>query len=158
MFKLDSEAELWRTFRPKDQAFVELGPSLVLPTLVRHYLAWTHPAGGRVFLVFAERGEKPTGIVFETDGGGRAGLSGMCDWCHCMGSGSQIGLLVARVNAKKTAGVYVCVDLSCRRKLAEQADRRGESVIPSLVKLTQRMGSFASEALKIDLARSVVES
>ena len=64
MFKLDSEAALLKAFRPKDRASVEISAEVKLPALVRHALAWTHPAGGRVYLVFSAPKGVPTGIVF----------------------------------------------------------------------------------------------
>ncbi len=152
MFKLDSEKALLDTFRPKDRAQVELGWEVKLPLFVRDYLAWTHPAGGRVFLVFAVAGGVPTGIVFETNGGGAEGAPAMCDWCHCTGKGTEVGLLTARLNAHKRVGAHVCVDLACQRKVEEECNRAGKSVRPAMAKLVERMGRFASGALQIDLS------
>jgi hypothetical protein len=153
MFKLDSEADLLDAFRPKDRKAVELTKDISLPRFVRDYLAWSHPGGGYVYLVFATPGGAPTGIVFETNGGG-PGPAGpaMCDWCHTSGSGNQVGLLTARFTARKTVGVHVCRDLSCKDKLEDQASRMGRSVLPMIEKLIERMGRFASEALQIDLS------
>ena len=151
MFKLESEEALLAAFRPKDLKWVELVPEIKPPMLVRDYLSWVHPAGGRVFLVFAVPGGVPTGIVF--DGKAGASVPAMCDWCHCMSTGTGVGLLVTQVNSKKRVGVHVCSDLSCKRKLEEEADRSGRSVLPQMEKLIERMGRFASEALKIDLSR-----
>ncbi len=150
MFKLDSEEMLLATFRPKDRKAVELATGMTFPRLVRHYLAWSHPAGGRVYVVFAVPGGVPTGIAFEGSSNG-ALVPHMCDWCHCTGSGTEIGMLTAYVNARKRVGVQVCSDLSCLQKLEEAADRAGASVLPAAEKLVARMGRFAAEALKIDL-------
>jgi len=152
MFKLDSEKALLETFRPRDRKSVQLSPDVTLPMLVRDYLAWTHPAGGRVYLVFSVPGGVPTGIVFDTNGGAGPSVPQMCDWCHCGGLGTQVGLLVARVNSKKRVGVHLCSDLSCKKKLEDEADLSGRSVIPAMENLIARMGRFASEALKIDLS------
>lgn len=152
MFKLENEEALLATFRPKDRKRVELSADLKLPVLVRHYLAWTHPAGGRVYLVFAAPGGAPTGIAFDTNGGGPSLLPHMCEWCHCAGMGTQVGMLTADVNGKKRVGVHVCVDLGCKQKLEDEADRSGRSVLPAMEKLVERMGRFASEALGIDLS------
>jgi hypothetical protein len=60
--------------------------------------------------------------------------------------------LSATLNAKKRVGVHVCLDLSCRQKLEDEANRSGRSVLPAIEKLITRMGRFASEALNIDLS------
>ena len=150
MFRLDSEAALRQAFRPKDRDWVTPSAEMKLPMLVRGYFAWTHPAGGRVFLVFATPRGVPTGILFETNSGGLS-VPQMCDWCHFSGNGARVGLLTARLNAKKRVGLHVCSDLSCRQKLEDEADRSGRSVIPAIEKLVEKMGRFASETLKIDL-------
>jgi hypothetical protein len=153
MFRLESEAALLNAFRPSDRKLVELQPGLKLPLFVRDYLAWTHPAGGRAYVVFAVPEGSPTGIVFDTNGGGSS-VPSMCDWCHFNGVGSQVGLLTARVNSKKRVGVHICSDLSCKQKLEDEANRSGISALPLMKKLMERMGRFASEALRIDLYRS----
>ena len=152
MFKLDNEAALLAAFRPKDQKGLELTAGQPFPIIVRGYFAWTHPAGGRVYLVFAVPGGVPTGIAFETNGGAGPAVPHMCDWCHSSGTGTEMGLLTARVNSKKRVGVHLCTDLSCRRKLEEAADLQGISAEPAMEKLISRMGRFAQEALKIDLS------
>ena len=152
MFKLDSEQALLDAFRPKDRALVELTKDVQTPLFVRDYLAWAHPAGGRMFLVFSVPGGVPTGIVFDTNGCGGPPVPHMCDWCHCSGLGTEVGLLTAQVNGKKRAGMLLCSDLSCKQKLEDEANRSGRSVLPAMAKLLERMGRFASEALKIDLS------
>ncbi len=140
-------------FRPKDRSSVELPQDVTLPTLVRHYLAWQHPSGGKTYLVFATPGGVPTGITFDSNSGGTgAPVPQMCDWCHQAGIGSSVGLLTATVNGRKRAGVVVCTGLSCAQKLEEEADRQGRSALPQLEKLVDRMGRFATEALSIDLS------
>lgn len=151
MFKLDSEEALLRAFRPKDRELVELSPDVRLGEPVRGYLAWTHPAGGRVNVVFTARGGPPTGIVFDTNGSTTAPVPQMCEWCHFPGVGSQVALLTARVNGKKRAGVHLCVDLSCKQKLEDEADRAGRSALPAIEGLVERIARFAEDALGIDL-------
>jgi hypothetical protein len=152
MFKLDSEDALLETFRSRDRKLVEVSREVPLPAYVRHYLAWPHPAGGRVFLVFAVPGGTPTGIVFDTHGAGPP-VPHMCGWCHCSGLGSRVGLLTARLSGKRTVGVHVCADLGCAQKLEDQANRSGDSVLPAMHALVERMGRFATEGLRIDLHR-----
>jgi hypothetical protein len=152
MFKLDSEADLLAAFRPKDRSHVELTREVALPRFVRHYLAWPHPAGGKVFLVFAAHGGAPTGIVFETNVS-EPSVPQLCDWCHGAAIGGRVGMVTARLNANKLVGVNVCRDLGCKERLEEEADRQGISAVPMLAALMERIGRFASEGLKIDLAR-----
>lgn len=152
MFLLDSEADLLSAFRPKDQKTYQRPAGVTFPLFVRDYLAWQHPAGGYVFLVFAVPGGAPTGIVFDSNGGAGPTVPAMCDWCHQSTLGSGVGLLTAQLNSRKRVGVQVCTDLSCRQKLEEEAERAGRSVVPALEKLVARMGRFASEALQIDLS------
>jgi hypothetical protein len=154
MFRIESEDALLESFRPKDRKAVELPRGLNMPLFVRDYLAWSHPVGGFTYLVFAVPDGAPTGIVFETNGAGAALVPQMCDWCHCAGLGSTVGLLTAQLNSKKRVGVNVCSDLSCKQKLEEEADRSGRSVLPAMQRLIERMGRFASEALRIDLSGS----
>jgi hypothetical protein len=151
MFKLESEQALLESFRPKDRSSVELAKDITLPLFVRDYLAWTHPSGGSAYLVFSVPGGVPTGIVFDVSGGAGTTVPMMCDWCHQSTVGG-VGLLTATVNGRKRAGVHVCSDLSCKAKLEDAASRGGFSALPSMQKLVERMGRFASETLKIDLS------
>ena len=82
MFRLENEDTLLAAFRPKDRKVVQLAPEVKFPTIVRHYLSWVHPEGGRVFLVFHVPGGAPTGIVFDTSGGANPEVPQMCDSCH----------------------------------------------------------------------------
>jgi hypothetical protein len=125
---------------------------LVFPLVVKDYVAWPHPGGGRVYLVFAVPHGAPTGIVFDTNGGGASAAPAMCSWCHCSAPGTGVGLLTATLNGNKRVGVNVCVDLSCAQKLEEAANLSGASVRPAIEKLIGRMGQFAQDALKIDLS------
>ncbi|MBE2252793.1 MAG: FBP domain-containing protein [Myxococcus sp.] len=150
MFKLDTPTALLDSFRPKDRRLVDLPSDLKFPLAVKDYLAWTHPGGGRVFIVFATPGGVPTGIAFDSNAGSAA--PAMCSWCHTSSVGTGVGLLVATLNNNKRVGVMVCSDLSCREKLEEQANRAGASVRPAMEKLMARVGLFASDALKIDLS------
>lgn len=151
MFKLDSEKALLAAFRPKDRKLVELPPGFTFPAVVHDYLAWPHPAGGRVFLVFAVPKGAPTGIAFDTNGAGDPGVPHLCDWCHGSSAGTGVGLLTATLTGKKRVGVHVCSDLGCQRKLEDEANRSGRSVRPAMEKLLARMGRFASEGLQMDL-------
>lgn len=151
MFKLDSEEALLRAFRTRDRKHVELSREVKLPLFVRHYLAWQHPAGGRLYLVFAVPGGAPTGIMFDTNGPGPA-VAHMCHWCQSSGLGSRVGLLTTKASSKRIVGVHVCSDLGCAQRLEDEANRSGRSPVPALHALVERMGLFASKGLGIDLS------
>ena len=151
MFKLDSQDALLSAFRPKDRELVELPQEVALPMFVRDYLAWRQPAGNRMYLVFSVPGGVPTGVVFDLNGGADPSVPQMCDWCHTSGMGG-VALLTATLNARKRVGVHVCADLSCKQKLEDAATLGGYSVLPSMQRLLERIGRFASETLKIDLS------
>lgn len=152
MFKLDSQQAVLDAFRPKDRKLVELPAGFTVPVAVRDYLAWQHPGGGRVYLIFSVKGGVPTGIVFDTNGDGVSTVPHMCDWCHCTGLGNEVGLLTAQLNAKKRVGANVCSDLSCKQKLEDQANRMGYSPLPAIERVVERMAKFARDALEIDLS------
>jgi hypothetical protein len=146
MFELTTEASLLATFRYADRRRVELTRDVTLPVFVNDYLTW--PFGKRVYLVFALPGAAPRGIVFESSDAGPP-VSHMCDWCHQVGLGDRVGLLTARRNRERTAGVLVCTDLGCRDRLEYLAGRAGVDVEPAIRTLLQRMGRFA-DTLEFD--------
>lgn len=150
MFKLDTADDLLDAFRPKDRKTVDI-TTLKFPLVVKDYVAWPHPGGGKVFIVFATPGGAATGIAFDTNGAATS-VPAMCSWCHCSAGGTGVGLLTATVNGNKRVGVHVCTDLSCSEKLEDAANRTGASVRPAMEKLITRIGQFASDALKIDLS------
>lgn len=150
MFKLDTEKELMDAFRPKDRKSVELPGDLKFPLFVRNYLAWLHPAGGKSYLVFSVPGGVPTGIAFNTSGDGPS-VPQMCDWCHMSAVSGDVGMITAKISGKRTAGVFVCNDIACAKKIEDEANRNGVSPLPMLATLLERMGRFANEGLGIDL-------
>lgn len=153
MFRLDNEARLRQAFRPKDASLLELPPQVSFPLVVLDYLAWSHPAGGRVFLVFAfGKGAPATGIVFDSSQAAAGTGPQLCDFCHLTGVGTGVGLLTARLNSRKRLGVHACVDLSCKVKIEDEASRSGRSSLPLIEKMLERVARFASEGLRIDLS------
>jgi hypothetical protein len=147
VFILQSEKELLRAFRPKDQRKLELPPGLSFPLFVRDSFSWVDSAGARTFVVFQDDATKrPLGIAFRRDGSGGVG-SQMCDWCHSMGS--DVALLTAAQNSKKRVGAWLCRDLNCPGKLDEQADLAGRSSVGPRRRMVERMQRFAREALRI---------
>lgn len=152
MFRLETDRALIESFRPRDRRVIEMPAGITFPHFTRDYLAWTETSGARVYLVFTAPGSrKPIGIIFRRDSpdvGGRT--SRICDWCHNSGSSSEVGLLTTDVNNHRRVGVSLCVDLRCKEKLEDAADRSGRHPREALEQLRERMFRFAHEALGID--------
>jgi FBP C-terminal treble-clef zinc-finger len=150
MFRIETEKDLMQAFRPRDRKTLELPAGFQFPLFVRDYLAWTEPAGTRVFLVVPSQGSRlPVGIAFRRDSQGGGPASCMCDWCHSYGSADEIGLLTTDVNSKRRVGVSLCIDLRCKEKLEAVADRSGRHPLELMKPLMERMSRFAREALRI---------
>ncbi|KFE69369.1 FBP domain-containing protein [Hyalangium minutum] len=152
MFRLETDRALIEAFRPRDRRVIEMPENVMFPLFVRDYLAWTETSGARVYLVFAAPvSRKPIGIIFrrESQDSG-VGTSRICEWCHSYGSSSEVGLLTTDVNSKRRVGVHLCLDLRCKEKLEDAADRAGRHPIEILKQLQERMFRFAHEALGIE--------
>jgi hypothetical protein len=151
MFRIETESDLLKAFRPRDRKHVEPPGETRFPLFVRDYFAWVDPYGVRVFLVFTAPGAKrPTGIAFRRDQQGDPALSPlMCDWCHSPSS-SEVGLLTTDANSKRRVGVNLCLDLRCGERLESMSDRAGQSALDNNRKLIERMARFAHEALGIE--------
>jgi hypothetical protein len=149
MFLIESEKEFLNAFRSRDRKVVEPPKGTRFPLFVRDYLSWVDPYGVRVFLVFTAPGSKrPTGIAFRRDQQGDKALAlRVCDWCRAPGGGDQIGLLTTDVDSKRRVGVYLCLDLSCSKKLESMVNMAGQNLQDETQKLIERMSRFASEAL-----------
>ena len=152
MFKLASEKALLDAFRPRDRRVVEAPRDTSYPFIVRDYFAWTQRTGGYVYVVICTPNGAPTGMAFDRSGTGDPSIAHLCDWCHSYGTGDQIGLLTTDLNSKKRIGVYACLDLSCAKKLEDEANRRGVSPLEPIQRVVEKMAKFASEGLKIDLS------
>lgn len=152
MFRLETDRALIEAFRPRDRRVIEMPENVMFPLFVRDYLAWTETSGARVYLVFAAPGSrKPIGIIFRRDSqDSGVGTSRICEWCHSYGSSNEVGLLTTDVNSKRRVGVHLCVDLRCKEKLEDAADRAGRHPIEILKQLQERMFRFAHEALGIE--------
>lgn len=151
MHKLDSDAELIATFRTRDQKLVELPADLTFPLILRDYVAWKHPGGGRLFIVFSPENGLPTGVVFDSHGASHAQVPQMCSWCHSLAQGNSVSMLMATQSAKKRVGVFVCGDLGCKQRVEEDCNRAGKNVQAAMKALVARVAAFATDGLGIDL-------
>jgi hypothetical protein len=151
MFLIDSEASLIAAFRPRDRGALELPAGTKFPLFVRDYLAWTHPAGAHVFLLFNVPKGVPTGIAFRRDAqGGEPGATRMCEWCHSHGAADRIGLLTTDSSSRRRVGLTLCLDLGCHRRLDDAANRAGRSEVEASRLLVERIARFTREALHVD--------
>ena len=159
MFRFETDRALIESFRPRDRRVIEMPEGIRFPLFVRDYLAWTETSGARVYLVFTAPGSrKPIGLIFRRDGSDAgAPSSRICDWCHSYGSASEVGLLTTDVNNKRRVGVSLCLDLRCKQKLEDAADRSGRHPLEALKQLQERMFRFAHEALGIEADRPHAE-
>ena len=146
MFLLRSEKELIDSFFSRQQKQLELPKGIKFPLVVRDYFAWTDSSNLKVNLVFSEPGvNKPIGVTFDRHAAS-GGTAAICEWCHSYGSSSQIGLLTLEVNAKRTVGVHLCLDLSCREKIEKDltlspvaAQARTRRVVDGMSQFIRRM-------------------
>lgn len=147
MFLIRSEAELLDAFRSHDRKRLGLPKNLKYPLVVRDYFAWTEPGSPRVQLVFVEPGVgKTIGLVFERSSSPSPSTGASCEWCHSFGSTNQIGMLTIEATARRTVGVNLCLDLSCRDKIETNtalspvaAQKRGREVIESMSRFVRRL-------------------
>jgi hypothetical protein len=155
MFRLETDRTLIESFRARDRRVIEMPSGVTFPLFVRDYLAWTETSGARVYLVFTAPGSrKPIGLIFRRDASDAgAPSSRICDWCHSYGSSYEVGLLTTDATSKRRVGVTLCLDLRCKEKLEDAADRAGRHPLKALEQLQERMFRFAREALGIDEAQ-----
>jgi hypothetical protein len=149
VFRISSESDLLRTFRPRDRRVFQPPAKVTYPLYVRDYLAWPDPAGGRVFVVFPE----PTtgnalGLAFRDDTGDTT--SSLCEWCHSPGKPNQVALLMCEKSSKRSIGTWLCRDLACGTRVENAADLAGRNGVDARKAVLERMWRFAHEGLGIE--------
>jgi hypothetical protein len=156
VFRFETDRALIESFRSRDRRVIEMPAGITFPYFVRDYLAWTETSGARVYLIFsAPSSRKTIGIIFRRDSVGGGHTANMCEWCHSYGSSSEVGMLTTDADNKRRVGVHLCVDLRCKEKLEDAADRSGKHPRAALEQLRERMFRFAHEALGIDAQPAV---
>ena len=156
MFRLETDRALVEAFRPLDRRVIEMPSDLTFPLFVRDYLAWTETSGARVYLVFGAPGShRPIGIIFRRGPSSGANASLMCDWCHTTAPASEVGLLTVDVSSHRRVGVSLCLDLRCKERLEDAADRSGRHPLELLEPMRARMFRFAREGLGIDVGAAL---
>lgn len=126
-YQIQSEEELLRAFRSRDQKQVVLPKKQNYPIQVQHFFSWAEPSHSYTYLVFKRPNwDEPRGIVFRRSSN-QATRGNMCDWCHAYGSADKISLLSVSVNPKLTLGQYLCTDLDCLDNLETQIGMTGKN-------------------------------
>jgi hypothetical protein len=150
MFRISTEAELKKTFRPRDVRVFELPPEVRFPLYVRDVFSWVDLHGARACVVFMPPGEnRPVALSFRRDMGPRPEGGVMCDWCHSFGSPDQVCMMMCEASSKRRVGVLLCRDLGCAQRVEDAADRAGRNVAAARATVVERMWRFAQEGLGI---------
>jgi hypothetical protein len=152
MFRITSEKELRECFRDLDQPELILTTDLKFPLVRKDYLTWIEPSGCRTYLVFQAAGFKtPFGLVFRRDQTLGPSTAAMCEWCHCVRSGNEVGVLTATSHARKRVGISLCRDLSCAEKMRSAPGVHDfpstASIQERIRKLSEKMALFARREL-----------
>lgn len=151
IFDVSSLSELLSFFRERDRSRVIVRHDLELSMRVQYYFTWSDPSGAYRYLLFKKPGwEVPMGLVFRSGGThAEAATGGICDWCHTYGSSNQIGLLTTAVNAKRTVGMMLCLDLSCGDKIENGPSQSSKDPEARILEVCERMGRFFDETIRL---------
>lgn len=116
-----TEPEVFEAFlnvEAEELRLVALPPDFVLVDWdYLDFFAWRDPSGSKRGFVLVEDHGGFAAVMMQMSGPG-AGRSGMCNICHTMQPGNQVGLFSARRAGEPghrgdSIGTYMCADLSC---------------------------------------------
>lgn len=151
-FRLASEEEVMACFREKDRRKVILPRLMPFPVVADYYYAWGEASGTYLYLLFRRpEWADPRGVVFKrmhATGDARTGR--MCDWCHAYGGGDQVGMMTTALDARRSAGLVLCLDLACFDKLETISDQSRKPIEKLAAGLLERMGSFFASVRRLD--------
>ena len=122
------------------------------------FYAWRDPSSAKRGYLLIEVEAELVGLVLQASGPGRM-RSGMCNICHTMQPGNQVGLFTARRTGDAgrrgdSIGTYMCADLSCHENvrlahpLAPGEVRAPGQADSRLDGTTRRMTGFAQRVLE----------
>lgn len=138
-FALESEENLLRCFRDRDQKKLVLPKNLPFPMGIRSYLTWKESSGVYTYLVFKKPNwDLPKGLVFKRVNAEFSG--GLCSWCNSYGSSEEIGILSVAVNSSVSFSYVICSDLRCIEKIEEMAALAGKNPEKWVHQLYDRIG------------------
>lgn len=148
-FEIENEDDLLKTFPVKEQKRVVLPSKLVFPLRTQYYFTWLSPDGFYVYLVFKKpEWSAPKGVVFRGRNTVAQPCSAMCDWCHSFGGSNEIGMMLTSVNANRSVGMNLCLDLSCIEKTETIALIAGKNFEKLADKVCQNIVAFYDHILK----------
>ena len=144
---------------PDERAEVTLPADFILVDWdYRDFFTWLDPKIARRGYVIVDDGDELRGIAVHMSGPGRV-RSGMCNICHTMQPGNQVGLCTARRGGAAgrrgdSVGTYVCADMSCHdnvrlaHPLAPNEVRAPGQVDLRLDGTRRRMEAFVARVLE----------
>lgn len=142
--RLDSEEDLIKSFRPKDQRKVIPPRGIRYPLDVEHYYVWREPSGVYMYMIFQKPNwDRPRGVIFRrAETAHLQSAKRLCDWCLNYGGSDAVGMLGVRLNSKTSVGMMLCQDLSCARNLETVAELSGKSFEKLAKDLYEKIGRF----------------
>jgi hypothetical protein len=152
MFRITDENELRDCFRELDRSEIVLDSAMSFPLTAKDYLTWIEPSGARTYLVFQDGSFKaPFGIVFRRDQTLGPSVAAMCEWCHSVRSGNEVGILTAKARDNTRVGISLCRDLNCSAKIRSEPGAHDfpstASVQERVRKLQEKMAGFVRRDL-----------
>jgi FBP C-terminal treble-clef zinc-finger len=143
-FSIESEAEMFQSFRKSDQKKLLLPAGLKFPLKVSSYFTWREPSNTYTYLIFKKPNwDLPRGVVFKRAHQAIEGATGqLCSWCHAYGSSEEIGMLSVAASANTSFTYILCRDLRCIEKIDEAATLSGKNSENWIHQLYHRIGLF----------------
>ncbi len=152
MKRIESKEALVKLFRELDQSSLFIPPDFEFPLGFTHSFSWTEPGGKRSFLVFEDFStDQIFAVKFERSYVTGDAKVSMCDWCHRVGSTSDVHLYTARVNKSRTVGSYVCEGLDCIDRLDSMPSKNSMPETLKAQEKAHRISEKISRFLKSNL-------
>ncbi|WP_413288597.1 FBP domain-containing protein [Bdellovibrio sp. HCB337] len=150
LFSIESEEDLVKAFRSRDQKKLVLPENLQYPLNVRSYFTWKESSGVYTYLIFKRPNwDLPRGVAFKRTPPSAEPTGGLCNWCHAYGTSDQIGLLSVAMSAEVSSSYLICQDLTCIEKIEEECARSGkdpekyiEELYRKMTKLFENISSY----------------
>lgn len=140
-FSIETEEDLLKSFRPRDQKKLVLPEKKwKFPLNVRSYLTWKEPSGVYTYLVFKmPNWDLPRGVAFKRTSSSGEQVGGLCNWCHAYGTSEDIGMLSVAMSSNVSSSYYLCQNLSCIEKIEEATTLSGKDPEKYIAELYYRM-------------------
>jgi hypothetical protein len=143
VFAIESEEELVKCFRLRDQKKLILPDGLKFPFNVRSYFTWKESSGVYTYLVFKmPNWDMPKGVAFKRTPSTGEPMGGLCNWCHSYGTSEDIGMLSVAMSANVSNSYLICQDLRCVEKIEENAMLAGKSPEKNIADLYYKMSKM----------------